>query len=90
MKRERLLRHLRLNGCVLRREGKEHSLWEKPLDWARGSCSSSCGDIEPVGETHLPAVVHPRSPRLTIVLSGCSRKWRANVRRCVTSFGKPR
>src|SRR5437016_13575301 len=30
MKRERLLRHLRTNGCVLRREGKEHSLWENP------------------------------------------------------------
>ena len=30
MKRESLLRHLRLHGCVLRREGKEHSLWENP------------------------------------------------------------
>jgi mRNA interferase HicA len=30
MKRESF-RHLRLNGCVLRREGKEHSLWENPL-----------------------------------------------------------
>src|SRR5215831_17246645 len=30
MKRERLLRHLRRNGCVLRREGKEHTLWENP------------------------------------------------------------
>jgi len=30
MKRERLLRHLRRYGCVLRREGKEHSLWENP------------------------------------------------------------
>lgn len=30
MKRERLLRHLRHLGCVLRREGKEHSLWESP------------------------------------------------------------
>jgi hypothetical protein len=28
MRREALLRHLRRNGCVLRREGKEHSLWE--------------------------------------------------------------
>jgi len=25
-----LLRHLRRHGCVLRREGKEHSLWENP------------------------------------------------------------
>lgn len=30
MKRERLLRHLRQHGCVLRREGKEHTLWENP------------------------------------------------------------
>ena len=30
MKRETLLRHRRRNGCVVRREGKEHSLWENP------------------------------------------------------------
>ena len=30
MKREGLLRHLRRHGCVLRREGKAHSLWENP------------------------------------------------------------
>ena len=30
MKREALLRHPRRNGCVIRREGKEHSLWENP------------------------------------------------------------
>jgi hypothetical protein len=30
MKREGLLRHLRQHGCVLRREGKEHTLWENP------------------------------------------------------------
>jgi len=30
MKREALLRHLRHQGCVLRREGKEHALWETP------------------------------------------------------------
>jgi mRNA interferase HicA len=36
MKREGLvrhlrhLRHLRRYGCVLRREGKEHALWENP------------------------------------------------------------
>jgi mRNA interferase HicA len=27
MKREDLLRHLRLNGCYLKREGGAHSLW---------------------------------------------------------------
>src|SRR5216684_4429170 len=30
MKLEVLLRHLRRHGCVLRREGKEHALWENP------------------------------------------------------------
>src|ERR1700674_3892063 len=30
MKLEGLLRHLRRHGCVLRREGKEHALWENP------------------------------------------------------------
>jgi mRNA interferase HicA len=30
MKLERLLRHLRRYGCVLRREGKEHAIWENP------------------------------------------------------------
>lgn len=30
MKRDALLRHLRRWGCVIRREGKEHSLWENP------------------------------------------------------------
>lgn len=28
MKRDGLLRHLRRYGCVLRREGKEQTLWE--------------------------------------------------------------
>ena len=27
MKRDALLRHLRRNGCVLKREGRSHSLW---------------------------------------------------------------
>jgi hypothetical protein len=30
MKLGGLLRHLRRHGCVLRREGKEHELWENP------------------------------------------------------------
>ncbi len=30
MKRQALIRHLRRCGCVVRREGKEHSLWENP------------------------------------------------------------
>lgn len=30
MKRNVLLRHLRTNGCILKREGRSHSLWTNP------------------------------------------------------------
>ena len=30
MKRSNLLRHLRKHGCVLKREGRSHSLWHNP------------------------------------------------------------
>ena len=30
MKRTELLRHLRRHGCVLKREGRSHSLWTNP------------------------------------------------------------
>ncbi len=30
MKRESLLRHLRLHGCFLKREGGSHSIWYNP------------------------------------------------------------
>jgi len=30
MKRSSLLRHLRRCGCVLKREGRQHSLWTNP------------------------------------------------------------
>jgi hypothetical protein len=30
MKRSALLRHLRRHGCVLKREGRSHSLWANP------------------------------------------------------------
>ena len=30
MKRNALLKHLRLHGCVLKREGRSHSLWLNP------------------------------------------------------------
>jgi mRNA interferase HicA len=32
MKRQALLRHLRKNGCYLKREGSAHSLWTNPLN----------------------------------------------------------
>jgi mRNA interferase HicA len=34
MKRGALLRHLRLHGCVLKREGAAHSLWLNPVTGA--------------------------------------------------------
>jgi mRNA interferase HicA len=30
MKRTALLRHLRKYGCILKREGRQHSLWTNP------------------------------------------------------------
>jgi mRNA interferase HicA len=32
VKREDLLRHLRLHGCYLKREGGSHSLWMNPAN----------------------------------------------------------
>ena len=32
MKRNAFLRHLRKNGCYLKREGSAHSLWANPLN----------------------------------------------------------
>jgi hypothetical protein len=34
MKRNALLKHLRLHGCVLKREGRSHSLWMNPATGA--------------------------------------------------------
>ena len=34
MKRNTVLRHLRIHGCVLRREGRAHSLWTNPATGA--------------------------------------------------------
>jgi hypothetical protein len=34
VKRNRLLRHLRMHGCYLKREGRSHSLWCNPLTGA--------------------------------------------------------
>lgn len=34
MKRSALLRHLRRYGCVLKREGRAHSLWTQPVTGA--------------------------------------------------------
>ena len=37
MKRREFLRHLREHGCVLVREGAEHSIWENPATNNRAS-----------------------------------------------------
>ena len=34
MKREALLRHPRIHGCFLKREGRAHSLWCNPVTGA--------------------------------------------------------
>jgi len=34
VKRNALLRHLRQHGCYLKREGREHSLWNNPATGA--------------------------------------------------------
>ena len=34
MKRSALLKHLRRNGCILKREGASHSLWLNPKNGA--------------------------------------------------------
>ncbi|MYC80769.1 MAG: type II toxin-antitoxin system HicA family toxin, partial [Acidobacteria bacterium] len=45
MKRVSLLRHLRLHGCYLKREGRSHSLW----------CNSNTGAVETVPRhTEIP------------------------------------
>jgi hypothetical protein len=80
MKREGLLRHLRRHGCVLRREGKEHTLWENPQTghadavprhaeigtyWQRGFVASCRSLIRPGRGT--------RSASRVIRPSGCLR-----------------
>jgi mRNA interferase HicA len=35
MSRKDLIRHLRRNGCILVREGSDHSIWENPANGAR-------------------------------------------------------
>lgn len=37
MKRRDLIRHLLQQGCVLVREGSEHSIWENPVAKRRAS-----------------------------------------------------
>ena len=45
MKRNSLLRHLRIHGCYLKREGRSHSLW----------CNPNTGHIEDVPRhTEIP------------------------------------
>jgi hypothetical protein len=65
VKRNSLLRHPRLHGCVLKREGRAHSLWTNPAsgaveDWRRttnmrrrSSVPGSSADAESVGSMAL-------------------------------------
>lgn len=45
MKRQFLLKHLRQNGCYLKREGRSHSLW----------CNPQTGNVEAIPRhTEIP------------------------------------
>ncbi|MGO9464272.1 MAG: type II toxin-antitoxin system HicA family toxin [Isosphaeraceae bacterium] len=37
MSRRDLIRHLRSHGCVLAREGSDHSIWENPANGRRSA-----------------------------------------------------
>ena len=37
MKRRKLIKYLKLNDCVLRREGRSHSIWENTKNGKRTS-----------------------------------------------------
>jgi mRNA interferase HicA len=51
MKRNDLLRHLRKNGCYLKREGGEHSLW----------CNPETGELQAVPRhTEIPNLLARR------------------------------
>ncbi|HHI88161.1 MAG TPA: addiction module toxin, HicA family [Candidatus Cloacimonetes bacterium] len=54
MKRNKLLRHLRIHGCFLKREGRSHSLW----------CNPNTGHIEAVPRhTEIPNRLAQKSCR---------------------------
>ena len=69
MKREGLLRHLRRHGCVLRREGSEHTLWENPQTGHAEAVPPSWRNPQPLGQENMPQAVDSRSARIVSVTS---------------------
>jgi hypothetical protein len=49
-----LLRHLRRHGCVLKREGRSHSLWCNPSTGAVEAVPRSQRDLGSPGSEDLP------------------------------------
>jgi mRNA interferase HicA len=59
MKREGLLRYLRWHGCILRREGKEHALWENPQTRHAEAVPGHEEIVNPRAKRTLPRAVNP-------------------------------
>jgi hypothetical protein len=73
MKREGLLlRHLRRSGCVLRREGKEHALWENPQTWSSGGSSATLRNRQLTGKEGMSQAVDSRFAQLTSGSAFCA------------------
>ena len=77
MKREALLRHLRRNGCVLRREGKEHSLWE----------NAQTGHAERYLVTRRSRMCWQKESAAILAFQTHSDKWSSRPRDAVGTFG---
>ena len=69
MKRERLLRHPRRHGSVLRREGAEHTLWENPQTGHAEAIPRHWGNRQPPGKENLSQAFDSRSARIGSVKS---------------------
>lgn len=59
MKRTALLRHLRKHGCVLKREGRSHSLWMNPETGELEAVPRHVEIPQQTGKEDLPGAVHP-------------------------------
>ena len=60
MSRRELIRHLRQHGCVLAREGSDHSIWENPANGCRTAVPRSSGDRKPDLEGDLSPTRYTR------------------------------
>jgi hypothetical protein len=84
MKREGLLRHLRRHGCVLRREGREHTLGENPQTGHAEAVPRHSEFANLLAKENLPQAVDPGSAGLIAVNchDGCdTADWRVAILR---------